>query len=266
MRARMRASAVVAVAVAAVAACAGAGSAWAQDVVTPWATEPAPAPSPSPAPVATTPTDPGAPMQVVPVLVQPGDPQVVPPPAPSRRRGPQVAIGLGYRVPMLSPGGKKVGEALMAYGYDEGGLGFLFETQVDLAWQWSAQTDLVARAGYAMDFWDPTSGDADAAELSLDVAELGGMVRLHPSRRAPITFQLGAGVLLATTTLRGEHDSAMVPFARAEMRVVMSAARVAPWVSFGYTLANWGDALGPGVDLPLGGLGIQAGLTFGEAR
>lgn len=264
MRARVWLRAAALVVAGCVGAGAGAGSAWAQDVTTPWATEPAP--TASPVPVATSPSEPGAPMQVVPVLVQPGEPQVVPPPAPSRRTGPQVALGLGYRVPMLSPGGKQVGEALQAYGYDEGGLGFLFETLVDLAWQVRPQTDLVVRGGYAMNFWDPTSGDADAAELSLDVAELGGMVRLRPSRRAPITFQLGAGVLLATTSLRGEHDSEIVPFARAEMRVVMSASRVSPWVSFGYTLANWRDALGPGVDLPLGGLGIEAGLTFGESR
>ncbi|MCC6999208.1 MAG: hypothetical protein IT370_31645 [Deltaproteobacteria bacterium] len=262
----MRARAGVWAAALVVAGCVGAGvgmgSAWAQDVVTPWATEPAP----SPAPVATTPTDPGVPMQVVPVLVQPGDPRVVPPPAPSRRRGPQVGLGLGYRVPMLSPGGKKVGEALQAYGYDEGGLGFLFETQIDLVWRYSREIDVGARAGYAMNFWDPTSGDADAAELSLDVAEVGALVRMHPSRRVPFAFQFGAGVLLATTTLRGEHDSELVPFVRAELRVVMSTARVSPWVSFGYTLASWGDALGPGVDLPLGGLGIEAGFRFGENR
>ena len=127
---------------------AGAGSVWAQEVTTSWATEPPPSPSPVPL----TPSEPRAPMQVVPVLVQPGEPQVVPPPAPSRRTGPQVALGIGYRVPMLSPGGKQVGEALQAYGYDEGGLGFLFETQVDLAWQVRPQTDLVLHNNYTINF------------------------------------------------------------------------------------------------------------------
>jgi hypothetical protein len=119
-----------------------------------------------------------------------------------------------------------------------------------------------ARGGYA----SASGGNAnfDGAELQMQMMDFGLLVRAgYPvAMRGGWMFfpgvQLEAGAANASTTLRGESQSALIPRIAGNLILMVSSPHLGLSVRLGYSSAHWADAGGRGVDLELGG--FSAGL------
>jgi hypothetical protein len=140
------------------------------------------------------------------------------------------------------------------------------DLSVDAAYSVWSFLDGGAHVGYAFASAGAAKAPAEGA-LVLHVVELGGFVRGvfvrdRPSSTGGLCLGLEAGAAIPVLALHGEAKSGATYYVGPALGLhIGDTDKAQPVLRLRYMFANWRDALGPGVNLPLGGLTIAFGVN-----
>ena len=192
-----------------------------------------------------------------------------PPPAPASNSkttngataGLVIALGLEYSWSYLHPGGDSLDDTYEAYGYpNHFGTTSDLNGVVELAYSTGRLFELGGHLGFNGVI--ARSGDFPGAVRVSN--EVGAYVRLTPQVAGGGTaaFRAGAGVLLGRFVFRGIEDQYSMPYVRPAICVGVPNGREGGEFCMGWTYAAAADGLGPGEELPFGGLDLTIMVRF----
>jgi len=186
----------------------------------------------------------------------------------------QITATQGFRIAALTPFDHRYGDVLDAYGYSR--MPVYYEL-------------LSAEVAYALKKWFEAGGHfayvlgvAGATDtpggsgLLLHQVELGGVVRFVLGSHDHIGFdigglefrggalEIGGGLAVPTLSLRGATQATSVPYLSPGLSGWVSSGRgrIQALFRLRYVISNWPDAFAQGLDLPLGGLVVSAGINI----
>lgn len=176
----------------------------------------------------------------------------------------QLSLTLGPRLAWAGPYGTRARDVLRAYGYNA--IPVYGDLSADAAYSLRSFIDIGAHVGYLFASAGAGAYPAEGA-MVLHVVEMGGFVRgflarHEKERTGGLGIGIEGGASIPVLALHGSAVSGATWYLGPSLVLHMSdRARIQPAFRVRYTFSSWPDALGPGVNLPLGGLTVAFGLN-----
>ena len=156
------------------------------------------------------------------------------------------------------PGNMAYLDVLERFGYSRW-LAVVWTVGGDHVWHASRLWDLGVHAAYAT---GRAGGDDGAFVLHApEAAFVARLVARDGAGPAPFGLQLEVGAIAPVLLLRGEAESSLEPYVRAELSVRPNSGPVSMDIRLGWTYARWDDAIG-GTGMPLGGMSLAIGAVW----
>lgn len=156
------------------------------------------------------------------------------------------------------PGNSAYLDVLERFGYSRW-LAVVWTVGGDHVWRASRLWDLGVHAAYAT---GRAGGDGGTFILHApEAAFVARLVARDGRGPAPFGFQLEVGAIAPVLLLRGEAESSLEPYVRAELSVRPNSGPVSMDIRLGWTYARWDEAIG-GTGMPLGGMSLAIGAVW----